>query len=323
MGVEPSHRQLSRLAAGATLATTALFVVSFLPMAQGFGHLLFGLAVILQASIAVAVISRGVSSTSGSSDPIDAFEKEVAEARAEAAAARAEIDAKNAEVERFTYIVSHDLRSPLLTIQGFSDILKMDVEEGKSEAVEEDLEHILQATQRMRRLLDDLLELSRIGRFNEPATPTPLAEVVNDALYEIRDLVEQQGATVRVAEDLPTWEVDRARVQQLFRAVLDNSVRYSNEGHRPEVEVGRRPGADGRDEIFVRDHGAGLEAEQLQKAFGPFERFSASSEGTGMGLAHAQRIADYHQGWIRAESAGKGLGTTIIFSLGKPEETES
>ena len=322
MGVESSHRQLSLLVIGATLLATLLFTASFLPAAQGFEHLLFGLAVVIQALTASAVISRGRPSPSSPSSSTETLEREVTEARAEAAEARAAIEAKNAEVERFTYIVSHDLRSPLLTIQGFSDILKMDVEEGKPEAVEEDLEHILQATQRMRRLLDDLLELSRIGRFNEPATATPLADIVNDAIYEIRDLVEEHDATIRVADDLPTWEVDRARVQQLFRAVLDNSVRYRNDGQNPQVEVGRRPGADDRDEIFVRDNGAGLESEQLQKAFGPFERFSASSEGTGMGLAHAHRIADYHRGWIRAESDGKGHGTTIVFSLATPEATE-
>ena len=322
MKKDRSHRRLSVIAVSATLVAAALFVMSFLPVSQGSGHLLFGFAVVIQALVALAVVSRGLASDSETTDTLQSLRQDLSDARAEAAQTRAEVAAKSAEVDRFTYIVSHDLRSPLLTIQGFSDILRMDVEEGKPEAIEEDLAHIFKATQRMRQLLDDLLELSRIGRFNEDAAPAPLTEVVNDSLYEVRNLIEEKGAEIKVAEDLPTWEVDRARVQQLFRILLDNSVRYHNEGQTPEVEVGRRPGAEGRDEIFVRDHGAGLEPEQLEKAFGPFERFSANSEGTGMGLAHAQRIAAYHQGWIRAESEGKGLGTTIVFSLSKPKGSE-
>ena len=316
MSGNPALSRLRTFAVGSAVASAVLYVLSFIPLAQGQGQMLFGLAV--AAHIVVALLSV----TAGSSPEIvenEAESEEVAALRRQIEQAHEQVEATKAEAERFTYIVSHDLRSPLLTIQGFSDILKMDVEEGKSEAIEEDLGHIFKATQRMRRLLDDLLELSRIGRFNEPAVETPLGEIVSDALYEIRQLVDETGAEIEVADDLPTLEVDRSRVQQLLRAVLDNAVRYHGEGTTPKIRITSRTGADGP-EIIIADNGAGLEPDQLERAFGPFERFSAESEGTGMGLAHARRIALYHRGWIRAESAGKGQGTSIIFALSKPEE---
>ena len=231
--------------------------------------------------------------------------------------AEAALEAKDREMERFTYIVSHDPRSPLLTIQGFADILAMDLEDGKSEAIEEDLGHIHKATQRMRLLLDDLLELSRIGRFTEPPSTVSVDVVIEDALRQVQELAESKSGTIDVAGDFPELTLDRGRVQQLFRILLDNALRYTHEGQAPKVTVGHRQDGD-KVEFFVQDQGTGLEEEQLTKAFGPFERFSADSEGSGMGLAHAHRIVQYHQGAIRAESDGPGKGTTVFFSLGTP-----
>ena len=248
--------------------------------------------------------------------PSDAAD-EIAELRARLAAAEAAALEKTREMERFTYIVSHDLRSPLLTIQGFADILRMDVADGNKEALEEDLAHILQATGKMRLLLDDLLELSRIGRFAEPPSEVDLTTLARDGLAELDALREKKNAEVEI-EDLPTLPVDRSRIQQVFRVLLDNGIRYGEAGRAPKVQVGCRETDDGV-EIFVRDDGVGLAPEHLKQAFRPFERFSADSEGSGMGLALAHRIVvDYHSGSIRAESAGAGQGTTIYFTLGEP-----
>ena len=313
---DPGRARTAALAAA--MLGVVLLAVSFLPALQRLTSVFLSLTVaaqIVAATIAVRPGRRGSPDAGRDEDP------EIAALRAAAAEARQAVDDKNREMERFTYIVSHDLRSPLLTIQGFADILVMDVEEGKSEAVEEDLEHILSATARMRLLLDDLLELSRIGRFAEPASRVSLAVVVEDAIRDLEKLIGEKEADIQVQDGLPELRVDRGRIQQLFRLLLDNAVRYGRPGHAPRIEVGRIETEDG-EAFFVRDDGAGLEAENLTKAFGPFERFSAESVGSGMGLALAQRIVEYHQGAIRAESDGAERGTTIYFSLGEPPPAE-
>lgn len=325
-----NFRRIQAFSLAITVASASLFAASLAPSTRGYGHLLFGLAVAGQILLALMLIPAlggpPLDPADGAGPPdrpepagreqLDALHAELALAREEAATALATVSAKDEEIERFTYIVSHDLRSPLLTIQGFADILVMDIEDGKKEAVEEDIEHILQATQRLRLLLDDLLELSRIGRLTEPAGHVSLNAVVRDALDELGPRLQEVDAVVDVAPDLPSVTADRSRIQQLLGILIDNSLRYRGD-RPPNIKITGRPLDDGA-ELTVADRGEGLEAGQLETAFGPFERFSAASKGSGMGLAHAQRIVAYHRGAIRAESPGKGQGLAITFSLREP-----
>ncbi|MCB9613776.1 MAG: PAS domain S-box protein [Sandaracinus sp.] len=221
-----------------------------------------------------------------------------------------ELEAKNTELERFNYTVSHDLKTPLVTIQGFVDLLARDLAEGEHGRVTRDLEHIAKASARMQALLDDLLELSRAGRIARPATIS-LSDVVNEALAQLEGRLRASGATVKVAPDLPEVYADRTRLIHVVQNLIENAFKHAGID-APKVEVGRRE--DGA--FFVRDYGVGIAPRHQDRIFGLFERLDARAEGTGVGLAIARRVIEAHGGRLWVESSGvAGEGATFCFSL--------
>jgi len=226
-----------------------------------------------------------------------------------------ELEAKNAELEQFNYTVSHDLKSPLITIQGFVDLLRKDLEADRPERVARDLEHIAKATARMQRLLDDLLDLSRAGRMLRPER-APLAELVVEALAQVEGAVRGRGVSITVSEGLPEVYADRTRVLQLLQNLVDNAVKYLGEQSAPQIAIGVR--SDGV--IYVKDNGRGVAERYHEVIFGLFERIDPSVPGTGVGLALARRIVEAHGGKIWVESDGvPGKGSAFCFTLPGPE----
>ncbi len=240
----------------------------------------------------------------------------------EAEAAReqliAELEARNAELERFTYTVSHDLKSPLITIRGFLSFLQQDALSGNVERLHKDISRIDAAARRMQQLLDDLLELSRIGRLVNPPERVPFADIVAEALELVQGQLIERGVTVSVAPDLPMVYGDRLRLVEVMQNLLDNAARFMGDQPVPRVEIGVRQDAD-TPVFFVRDNGRGIEPPYQERVFGLFEQLDASSEGTGIGLALVRRIIEVHGGRIWAESAGLGQGATFCFILPEME----
>lgn len=225
-----------------------------------------------------------------------------------------ELEAQNAELERFTYTVSHDLKSPLITIRGFLGVLTQDLERGDEEGVQTAVHYIHNAAKTMESLLKDLLELSRVGRVINAPEQTSFATIVAEALLRLSGQIETSNVQVRVAEDLPVVMVDRIRMIEVMQNLLDNAIKYTHDQVQPCIEVGAEQ-RDGETLFFVRDNGVGIPPQYHQKVFGLFERLDDSVEGTGIGLALVKRIIEVHNGRLWLESAGIGRGTVFYFTL--------
>jgi signal transduction histidine kinase len=228
----------------------------------------------------------------------------------------ARLEAQNTELERFTYTVSHDLKSPLITIRGFADYMRRDLAAGNIERVQQDLTRISQSAEKMQELLNNLLELSRIGRLMNPPEAIPFGEIVAEALARLEGPLQASGVRAHCHEATPTIYGDRARLVEVLQNLLENAIKFMGEQPNPRIEIGvvDNP-ADEMPVLYVRDNGIGIEAQYHQKIFGLFEKLAGGGEGTGIGLALVKRIIEVHGGQIWVESAGLGQGSTFYFTL--------
>jgi signal transduction histidine kinase len=226
-----------------------------------------------------------------------------------------ELEAKNAELERFTYTVSHDLKSPLITIRGFMGFVEKDALAGDQERLKADMVRITQATDKMQRLLSELLELSRIGRMMNPPQAVPFEAIVREALDLVRGHIQECGVQVQVASGLPDVFGDRVRLVEVVQNLVDNACKFMGEQPQPLIEIGQR-GADssGQPIFFVKDNGMGIDPQYHDQVFGLFNKLDAQTEGTGVGLALVKRIVEVHGGRIWVESE-PGQGSTFYFTL--------
>jgi signal transduction histidine kinase len=233
------------------------------------------------------------------------------------AAANRELEARNAELERFTYVVSHDLKSPLVTVRGFLSYVERDAQSGRLDRVESDLARIRAATDRMAQLLDDLLELSRSGRIDRPPEDVPFADVVREARALTAGRLSARGVVVEVEEPLPVVRGDRRWLAELVQNLLDNAAKFMGGQPEPAVWIGARDAAGtlGQVTLYVRDNGVGIDLTQQDRVFELFHRLDPRVEGTGLGLAVARRVVETHGGRIWVESAGAGRGSTFCFTL--------
>jgi len=226
-----------------------------------------------------------------------------------------QLEQKNAELERFTYTVSHDLKSPLITIKGFLGLLERDLKDDRAESVQDDIAEIASAADRMNRLLDDLLELSRIGRIANPVEGVALQELAQQAIELIDAEIVTSGTGIHFDSDLPVVTGDRARLLEVFQNLLHNAVRFSVDQPHPEVHLGTRQ-ENGETVIYIRDNGIGIQPQYHDRVFSLFEQLTPDGNGTGIGLSIVKRVVHVHGGWIRIESDGDGHGSTFCFTLG-------
>ena len=231
-----------------------------------------------------------------------------------------ELEAKNEELERFTYTVSHDLKSPLITIRGFLGVLERDMDRGNAERVKADMRHISGAADKMERLLRDLLELARIGRVINTPEKVSFGDLAQEAVNTVGGRLKARGVKVEVGSGLGMVYGDRTRLRQAVENLVDNAAKFMGDQPEPLVQIGFR--RDGDEPVFyVRDNGVGIDSQYHEKVFGLFDRLHNKAEGTGVGLAIVKRIVEIHGGRIWIESKGTGLGSTFCFSL--PEKSHS
>jgi PAS domain S-box-containing protein len=221
---------------------------------------------------------------------------------------------KNMELERFTYTVSHDLKAPLVTINGFLGLLEQDILANRTDRIKSDVKYITTATQKMERLLNELLELSRIGRVINTPREVSFEEIVRDALDLVAGRVSGKRVQVHVEPGLPVVFCDRSRLTQVMQNLIDNAVKFMGIQPEPQIWIGQR--TDGTNvTFFVRDNGIGIAPENQTRVFGLFDRLNSQEDGTGIGLALVQRIIETHGGKIWVESDGLGTGSTFCFTI--------
>ncbi len=225
-----------------------------------------------------------------------------------------QLEAANRELEAFTYSVSHDLRAPLRHIAGFSEILLEDFGPSLPSDAQHYLGRIQDGTRRMGQLVDELLNLARVGRQALKWRPVELSGLVEEVIGELESDYKDRQVEWRIAK-LPQVECDATLIRQVFQNLISNALKYSRPRGTAVVEVGQEQ-KNGSQAIFVRDNGVGFNMKYADKLFGVFQRLHRAEdfEGTGVGLATVKRIIQKHQGRVWAE-AEPDQGATFYFTM--------
>ena len=232
-----------------------------------------------------------------------------------------ELQEKNAELERFNYTISHDLKSPLVTVKTFMGYLEQDVARADQARVAQDLMYMRVAVDRMGRLFDELLDLSRLGRVVNPPVEVSFRELAQEAIHLVAGPISEHRVEVRLAEAPVTLYGDRPRLVAIWQNLIENAVKFMSDQVAPFIEVGVEK--RGEETVFyVRDNGMGIDPRYREKIFGLFERLDQGAEGTGIGLAMVKRIVETYEGAIWVESEGIGKGTTFRFTMPKALQME-
>jgi signal transduction histidine kinase/HAMP domain-containing protein len=239
------------------------------------------------------------------------------------AAERAAADAlreSQAEMERFVYTVSHDLRAPLVTIQGFTHRVLQNYGARLDDRGRDYLERVEKNAQRLEFLINDILQLSRIGRTDVDVQAVRLQELAEEVRGQLAVQLEAKGITFVIPEDLPTVLANRYRLGQVLENLVENAILYIGNPPRsskPTISVGAREITDGW-QIWVADNGVGIPPEHRERVFRVFERLSAGKaahpDGTGIGLATVRKIVENHGGRVWVEETPGG-GATIVFTI--------
>lgn len=243
------------------------------------------------------------------------------QAEAEKEALIAELESRNTELERFTYTVSHDLKSPLITIKGYIGMLAEDLRDGDEESVEDDIRRIAHSADTMAALLKELLDLSRVGRIVNPPTNVPIEELAQEATKSVDGLISERSVRIDIGRDLPVAYGDRQRLLEVMQNLIENAVKYMGDQEDPHIRVGAEA-ADGMILVYVQDNGMGIDAQYHERIFGLFDQLSGQSDGTGIGLALVKRIVEIHGGRIWVESEGAGTGSRFCFTIPRPPDRE-
>jgi len=226
-----------------------------------------------------------------------------------------ELEAQNAELERFTYTVSHDLRSPLVTMRGFLGYLRHDAASGDMTRFDGDLERIAKAVDKMQNLLNELLELSRIGRIANPSEDVSFGDIIKEVKETLAGIIEAGRIKIEEKGEFPIVYVDRLRLVEVMQNLVDNAIKFMGDQPQPIIRIGTNGlDAENNPVFYVQDNGIGIEQQYHERIFGLFNRLDPHVAGTGIGLALVKRIIEIHGGRIWVES-DLGKGTTFFFTL--------
>jgi PAS domain S-box-containing protein len=226
----------------------------------------------------------------------------------------ARLEQSNRDLQEFAYIASHDLQEPLRKVLAFGDRLTNKYSDVIDETGRDYLKRMREASQRMQTLINDLLTFSRVSTRAQPFARVNLDELLRDVLSDLEYQIDRTQGKVELSE-LPTIEADPTQMHQLLQNLINNALKFHQEGKSPHVWVSAEKSA-GTCRIFIKDDGIGFDEQYLDRIFKPFQRLHSRQEyeGSGMGLAICRRIVERHRGDITAHSV-LGEGSTFIVTL--------
>jgi len=246
-------------------------------------------------------------------------EQEIQSLNQELAKRSTELESINRELEAFAYSISHDLRAPLRHMAGFTELLQKKASSVLDDKSNRYIAMILDSAKRMGNLIDDLLAFSRIGRTETQKSPVSLAQLVREALVEVRQDAEGRDIAWKIGA-LPDFYGDRSMLRLVLVNLISNAIKFTRTRPQAQIEIGCAAGNAEDLVVFVRDNGVGFDMRYVNKLFGVFQRLHHSDafEGTGIGLATVQRIIHRHGGRVWAEGV-VDTGATFYFSTPKTQ----
>jgi signal transduction histidine kinase len=229
-----------------------------------------------------------------------------------------ELKRKNIEMEEFVYTISHDLKAPLISIQGFITALKEDYIEQLADDAKFYIERISKNTLQIESMIKEILEYSRIGRITQEKKRLNLGKIIEDSLTQFSNQIKASNIEVNCVGEFPTIYAEKNRVIQLFSNLIGNSIKYRGDQPNPVIEIGIKEVNSKFVTVYVKDNGMGIPKEFHDKVFNIFSRARSVKdqqiEATGIGLAHVKKIVETHGGTIWMESE-EGVGTTMFLKL--------
>ena len=231
-----------------------------------------------------------------------------------------QLQAQVSELEAFSYGIAHDLRSPLVSIEGFSRLLRDDMLNHDAERVQEDIRLLESGVRKMQDFLNSTLEYSRSGQLIKRTKNVSFGKIVNEVITGFNGQISSIGAIVSLADKFPRVYADRTRITQVLTNLIQNSIKYRDKTAPLKIEIGYR--LDGDEVVFfVRDNGLGMDASEAEKVFALFYRGTADGEGSGIGLAIVKKIIEAHGGRIWVQQGQSRKGTTMCFTLSQKSGT--
>lgn len=228
---------------------------------------------------------------------------------------------KSEEMEHFVYIVSHDFKSPVITIKTFLRILEEDIRDAKPEQIAADLDYIFGAADKIEALLKALQKLSQAVKVGAKAEVLPARHLIENCLTVLAGILQKHRIKISIGDIPHALCGDPLHFGHIWQNLIENAVKYMGDQSQPGIEIGAKK-QHGEVVFYVSDNGMGIAPEQQQRIFGLFTRLNPGGEGTGLGLALVKKIVSIYQGRIWVESAGEGQGSCFYFTLPGALESE-
>lgn len=228
-----------------------------------------------------------------------------------------ELEASNKDLEQFAFVISHDLQEPLRMISAFLVQLKKKYQDHLDEKAHQYIFFAVDGASRMKQIILDLLEFSRVGRYNEPLEEVDINEVMEEIFRSNHRLIEETHAKI-LTKEMPIITAHRQPILQLFQHLIGNALKYRSDLRDPEIELGVKDSGNVW-EFWIKDNGIGINSEYAERIFVIFQRLHTTDKfggGTGIGLALVKKIVDYYGGSVSVESQ-EGMGSTFYFTLPK------
>jgi signal transduction histidine kinase len=241
---------------------------------------------------------------------------ELARVNQQLQAQAAELEGSNRELEQYAYVASHDLREPLRMVTSYLTLIERKLGAELSEDVKTYIGFAVDGAKRMDVMIRDLLEYSRVGKSGSELKAVDLAKVVEETLFNLKDVIETARAEITVASNLPVVVGNPVELGRLFQNLLGNAIKYRATGRPPKIAIDVKE--TDKERIFrIEDNGIGIAPAHLERVFGIFQRLvpKGTYEGTGIGLAVCRKIVEHHGGRIWVESAGEDKGSCFCFTL--------